>query len=72
MIAGFLGLVAFVLVLFCAGALAESNVQKAMKFGAAAAVCFVAIIISSGKLPSDGFQECYTDWDGFANSEVCY
>lgn len=72
MIAGFLGLVAFVLALFCAGALAESNMAKAMKFGAAAFVCFVAVIMSSGKLPSDGFQNCYTDWDGFANSEVCH
>lgn len=71
MAAGFLGIVAFGLVLFVVGALMESNIAKAAKFGAALACCLAVILVATKPKPFGHETNCYVDWDGRTNSTVC-
>lgn len=70
--AAFFGFVAFIVALFCVGALMEEDLKKAGYFAAAFIVCSV-IIISSGSHGNRTVvqRDCVIDWDGFSNSEVC-
>jgi hypothetical protein len=72
MIAGVLGIIGLVLALFCVGGFMEGNMAKAGKFGAGLAICLGLILITSGpSRNTGGGQNCHTEWDGRANSEVC-
>ena len=68
---GLLGIVAFFLALFVAGAIMEGNGAKAMKFGAALFVCSVVIIGWGPKGDNFASGNCWTDWDGRSNPTVC-
>lgn len=70
MIVGLLGLVAFVLLLFTFGAVAERNSAKAVKFGAAFVMCG-ALIIALGSPPQMTNEDCWIDWDARSNATVC-
>lgn len=71
MLSGVLGVVAFVLVLFVIGAVMEQDRQAFLKWGAALAVCVVAILTLTKPLPYSSATNCFIDWDGRANVEVC-
>jgi len=71
MLAGVLGFVGFVLLLFVIGALMEEEVGKALKWGAALAVCVVAILTLTSPRPYSSASNCFIDWDARANAEVC-
>lgn len=72
MLAGVLGIVAFVLVLFAIGGFMQGDMGKVLKFGGAFAVCAVLILMTGGpSRHTGGSQNCHIDWDGFSNSEVC-
>lgn len=71
MLSGILGVVAFVLVLFVVGAIMEQNGRGVMKWGAALAVCTVAILMLTKPLPYSNATNCFIDWDARANVEVC-
>lgn len=71
MIAGVLGVIGFVLVLFVVGAFMEENLPKAGKFGAALVVCLLAIFLFTKPGPFKYVTNCSIDWDGRSNSEIC-
>ncbi len=72
MTAGVLGIVGLVLALFCVGGFMEGNMAKVAKFGAGIAVCAALILLTAGpSRNTGGSQNCYIDWDGRANSEIC-
>lgn len=71
MLSGVLGVVAFVLVIFVIGAIMEENGKGVLKYGAALAVCVVAILTLTKPLPYSSGTNCFIDWDGRANAEVC-
>lgn len=69
---GFFGFIAFILALFCVGALMEENMKKAGMFAAAFVVCSIIVIsIGSNGISITQQRDCYIAWDGFSNSEVC-
>lgn len=69
---GLLGFIAFIVALFCGGALMEENYRKAGMFAAAFVVCSIIIIsLGSNGIRMTEQRNCVIDWDGFANSEVC-
>lgn len=69
---GLFGFIAFILALFCAGALMEENMKKAGVFAAAFLVCALIVVSLGGHGASTIVQrDCWIDWDGFSNSEVC-
>lgn len=71
MLSGVLGVVAFVLVLFVIGAIMEQNGRGVLKWGVALAVCVVAMLTLTKPLPYSTATNCFIDWDGRANVEVC-
>lgn len=71
MIAGVLGIVGLVLALFAVGGFMEGDMGKVGKYGAGFAVCAVLILMTGSPRSGGGSQDCHTDWDGRANSEVC-
>lgn len=67
-----LGLVGFVLVLFTIGAFMEGNTAKMLRFAAGTLVVFLAIIfLTSAPSPDTIGRDCWIDWDGRSNPEVC-
>lgn len=69
---GLFGFIAFILLLFCGGALMEENMKKAGIFAAAFLVCSIVIIsMGSHGVRMTEQRNCVIDWDGFSNGEVC-
>lgn len=71
MLAGVLGVVGLVLGLFAIGGFMEGDMGKVAKFGAGFVVCGALILMTGSPRSVSAPQHCETDWDGFANSEVC-
>jgi hypothetical protein len=68
--AAVLGIVAFVLTLFVAGAFMENDLRKMAVFGAAFLACCILTLMFV-QPQRGGYQDCYIDWDGRSNSTVC-
>lgn len=67
-----LGVAGFVLMLFTAGAFMESNVPKTIRFaGATLAVCLLILFVGDNRPISVKYGDCWIDWDGRSNPEVC-
>ena len=71
MLAGVLGIIAFVLVLCVAGAIMDHDSRGVLKWGAALAAVTIAILVFTKPLPYSSATNCFIDWDARSNPEVC-